>query len=156
TLSRIEGDQACPRPSTLRKIAHALAVPVTELTAELRAFTPPAPEDDVLPMATLQALSAGEPADLLLEAREPLQRIAEDVRAGLEADNAGVIATLDCLAKDAARIQGPLAVHGHALALFLAALREETIEHQPDAGVAQAREAVQLLITAIQAKPLGN
>src|SRR5262249_16247246 len=147
-LVRIECGAARPRLSTLRKLADALAIDVGELTAELRDLLPSASEDEPPPLADLERLQTGDDPLAILEARDALQGVAEDVLAGLEPHDPHLPEHLASLADAARRLAGPLAAQGRALADFLEAIRDELIDSQETASLEQARIAVQALIAA--------
>jgi len=137
-LVRIEGGIARPRLSTLRKLADALAVSVSELTEHLRGDAPPGSEEEVSPIAQLQS-EASRPL-ATLRARDALQRVAEDVVVGLAWQDPRVVKTLDSLASLADELPGALADQGFALAAFLRAIRMEKISpcDEPDAQATAA------------------
>jgi transcriptional regulator with XRE-family HTH domain len=147
-LVRIERGEARPRLSTIRKIADALSIDVGELTAELRGVLPLASEDEPSPLADLQRLDAADDPLAPLEARDALQRVAEDVLAGLEPHHPYLPEHLAALAHIARQTTGALAAQGRALADFLDAVRDELIERQETASLQEARTAVQELIAA--------
>src|SRR6266566_4306489 len=82
---RIEKGEARPRLTTLLKVSEALGVDVRELTAQLQGNKSAQSEDKSPPFEDLSRLGEATDPMVTLRARDALQRIAEDILAGLVA-----------------------------------------------------------------------
>src|SRR5947207_1087125 len=142
-LIRIERGQARARLGTLRKLADALHLDIGELTTLWLDGTE-AEEDERNPIETMAELGTSGPALATLRFGEAIQRVADDVLAGLVSGVPGTKDLLGGLVETARSLQGPVRVQGYALASFLSAIRDEvdgaTSPPDVEATLRKARE----------------
>jgi transcriptional regulator with XRE-family HTH domain len=149
-LARIEAGQTRPRPSTLHKLADALAIDIRVLTQELVRERTQGSEDDKEPVEDLREVGEGASPLAALQARDALQRVAEDVLAGVVSRTPELPDELRILAEFARRLRGPVADQGIALATFLEAIRSAWQQQGESADPREAYSAAQELVAAVR------
>jgi transcriptional regulator with XRE-family HTH domain len=154
SLSRIEGAAAFPRLSTLRKVADALALQPSILIEQLRhAEAAPlfATEEVPGPISELRDIGASQlmPALAELEARDALQRVADDVIVRLLCGQGDLLGYLGQLSEQATGIQGSIEPEGKALGGFIDALRENFFEQRFSSDMLEAVNSANELIERV-------